>query len=116
MDIDTKTLKPGDRVAINASNYARSDYTVAKVERVTPSGQVVMVDGRRFDARGREIGSGLKYYDRARLCPLTEDVRAEIRREAAIARIWRRMEKWEQLPADALEAIEAVLDRYMEPK
>jgi hypothetical protein len=56
---DTTTLKAGDRVGF----YGSHDFKMGteNVERVTPSGQVVLMDGKRFSKDGRLMGESYSW-------------------------------------------------------
>lgn len=54
-DLNVLTLKADDRVGVTPGT-SWGHYRTEKVERVTPGGQVVLMDGTRFNRDGREIG------------------------------------------------------------
>lgn len=101
------SLKPGDEVAIDCSKYGTDRYRLGKVERVTPSGQIVLVGGERFDATGHRIG-GNDPYHRPTLCATTDKVRDWLKRQE-LHRLFSVLERCSDLPTATLEAIKAAL-------
>lgn len=87
----THDLRPGDKVIVRGSSMAGDDIGI--VERVTPTGRVTLVGGRKFDARLRS-GSGWNFSSIRRA---TADELATIRE--------RKRRTW------ALEQIELLLRR-----
>lgn len=100
-------LKRGDEVAIFTLHAFSSKYRVATVDKVTKQGRhgTIIVDGKRYDRRfghARPDKSG-RPWTRAELVPLTDRVRAAIRRkenEALIA-----VTKWRTLSDATVERV-----------
>ncbi len=108
MSTSTKTwsvrdLKPGDEVAVTGP---RSGYLqVSQVQRITPSGQIVLANGDRFNPGGRQFGRS--DWSQQYLTEATDAVHAKVARAKMVDRLRRRLDKWEQLPTETLERIEA---------
>ena len=62
MNYSTDTLAQGDAAYVRLHRY-RGECPVVKrtVARVTPTGQVFLESGERFDAKGQQIGSSSKW-------------------------------------------------------
>jgi hypothetical protein len=103
-------VKAGDEVAIE-TGYGYRAYEPATVERVTPTGRIVVrqkgyTSTQTFDANGRIIGGGR--YERRALVVMTDLIREVIER--------RRIEmmlgsvKWGTQPIEKLRQIAAILE------
>jgi hypothetical protein len=66
-------VNPGDELALGHSS-------IVQVKHVTPTGQIVLTDGQRYDRTGQQIGGGRdrKYFHPDELSLLTDELRAEI--------------------------------------
>ena len=110
MSTNTKTwsvrdLKPGDEVAVSGP---RGGYLqISQVQRVTPSGQIVLANGNRFNSRGWMLGAST--WNQQYLEEATDAVRAKVARAKMVDRLRRKLDKWEQLPTETLERVEAAL-------
>jgi hypothetical protein len=93
----------GQEVAIR-SGYGYPRYQSGVVERVTPSGQVILVGGRRFRANGVEFTAS-SY--REKIEPMTPQIVERIRRGVLVDRL--RSVEWQDLPLETLEAVAAAL-------
>ncbi len=65
-------VNPGDELALG--------LRIVQVKHVTPTGQIVLTDGQRYDRTGQKIGRGMdwKYSHLPELSLLTDELRAEI--------------------------------------
>jgi len=59
-----KQLKPGDLVAHGNARNGIPSYKFSKVEKVTPSGQIVLENGKRFNPDGYERVAESRYLSR----------------------------------------------------
>ena len=99
-------LKAGDEVAI-AHNFGRG-YSLLKVERRTPSGQIVCEGVRRkFSADGLAIGD--VGYSRRHLEPVTDKVRAAVQRAADDQAVYVAYRDRERATDEQLHAIAAAV-------
>jgi hypothetical protein len=105
---------PGMTVAIHSSSHSSSfdwgSCAKKRVERVTPSGQVVLEGGDRFNARGIRKEFGGYRYDR--LCRWNQEIADYLmakRLEEAIGRT-----RWDELSLDQLKAIATLLFKSKE--
>jgi hypothetical protein len=102
-------LKPGDEVAVRMGGFTRG-WVVRVVERRTAT-QILCVyqDGTapvRYRAdNGRSVGGGRSHH---RIEPLTEEIRAELRRERDLSRL--RYVRWDEMPDATLRAVCEALD------
>src|SRR5260221_1490662 len=87
-------VKPGDEIAVY-SGGGYGDYSIATVAKVTPSGQIVLTDGRRFDKTGDKIGERTKW-NSTTLHILTDGIRADIARKSNVRYLanvqWRKLD------------------------
>lgn len=97
-------LKAGDEVAIE-HGYSNISYRIVKIEKVTPSGQIVVQSGLRFSSDGVELGANK--FRRDRLYPITDKIRASIQRDSDISYIQR--VHWKTVNNDQLTRIVAIL-------
>lgn len=112
-------LKPGDEVGV--VNHYRNRVTISKVQRVTPTGQIVLVGGSRF-IRRRYRESPVRHGDTYKpdfLCPIEEaqrliDQMQTINRYRSLVNHLRDY-RWQDLSADKLERIKALVDE-LQPK
>lgn len=74
------SLKVGDEVCY--SSY-RSNYTISKVKKITPTGQIVLENGNRFKEGVYRSGTGA-WATLYRLKPVTEEIREKILRTKLI--------------------------------
>lgn len=106
MDI---TYKPGDKVAIDKGGSYQG-YQVGTVERITPSGQIVVnlggMSSARFDKDGREVGSRGTW--RWRIVPLTAEIQDKIDTQRIASKLG--ILNWSKVSVDKLRAIESILD------
>jgi hypothetical protein len=100
-----RALKPGDIVALHGSGFGYATYR-AVVSSVTPSGRVRINDNRReFNPDGYERGSS--GYRRPHIAQLTPAIEREMLRHQIINRLSGM--KWEGLPFEVLQAVDAAL-------
>jgi len=81
-------IKAGDQVHVSGG---WEPGTIARVERVTPSGRIV-VNGMQYRADGRPCGAGA--WRRSHLSPVTPDVMEEMERDRLVddaLRLWERI-------------------------
>lgn len=96
-------LKPGDKVAYQPSPHGPE--RIDRVEKITPTGRIVLQSGRRFTANGIGIVGGA--WGKPGLKPVTPDVLDRIitaRRRAAIETV-----RWDGVPADVIDAVLEIL-------
>lgn len=103
-------IAPHDEVVWHSDNlYGDQQWVVKRVERVTPTGQVVLDDGQRFLPSGRPISdsSGSLYRP-------TEEVMTEVARWGLIPRLERRLKalKLGGVPLGGLERLDSLLDDF----
>lgn len=108
MTFDPSKLKVGDEVAVDGGG-AFSVSSISAVERITPSGQILLAAGTRFTPQGREIGSSGRYSRWLR--EPTDEVREEVRRADLVASLRSPLYRWEDLPTETLERIKAALEQ-----
>lgn len=70
----------GMRVGLSGRYDHQDGFGV--IAKITPSGQIVLEDGRRFDKNGRTIGSGLTSFSRT-IIVSAEEMDSRIARRAA---------------------------------
>lgn len=74
-------LMVGDEVAYNISIGARPTYKVSRIEKITPTRQIVLADGSRFQRNGsRELHGHTFTY----IVPVTGDIRDGILRSSLL--------------------------------
>lgn len=103
--LELGTVKAGDEVVV--SNDGR--MTIIKVAKVTPGGQIVLPDERRYRPDGSQIGGDKWHSSTLRL--LTPELREQIARKAARQRNLRVLNdmRWENVDDEKLEQIVAIL-------
>jgi hypothetical protein len=69
-------VKPGDELAL--------EHRIVQVKHVTPTGQIVLTNGKRYDRTGQQIGGSMHLFARRELSLATDKLRAEIARESCI--------------------------------
>lgn len=99
----------GQEVAIR-SGYGYASYRAAKVAKITPSGQVVLTNGDRYQPSGHRIGGG-SY--RESIEPMTDKIRDGIRKEEIASRL--SVVRWKDLPLSTLECVAAALANADQP-
>ncbi len=107
------SLKYGDRVA---THHRYAGYRLYTVDRRTPSGQIIMASGERYDKNGIEIGRRDKW-DSNRLEEVTPEVLADIEHRRLVSSVNHRVAQLDinrlRLMSDeALSEIDAVLKKY----
>lgn len=104
-------LKPGDEVAVETVWYGERTTAIEKIDKVTPSGRIVIgVD--TFDPSGRERGvSGLGHWKTLR--PLTAALREKIKDEHERRLLISRLKKVSltSLPLETLRRMVACLPK-----
>lgn len=109
-------LKPGAKVAFGNSYNGRPKYEFDTIERVMPSGQIVLSSGAKFNARGEQIGQRGKFYTQFLLDPQIAEQKLAVyhqetetlrRRAEAITKIKKELDC---LRLEALENISAIVD------
>jgi hypothetical protein len=96
-------LKVGHEVVVEPAN-SYSPITIAKVERITPTG-ILQVDGQRFNADGH--GPRMGNWPGPSIRRVTEQDRIDIARAGMLARL--KATKWAALPDDVLAAVLALV-------
>lgn len=84
LDIKKLEVQAGDEVCyIPAYPLGNSEknWFLMKVEKVTPTGQIVLVNGERFDADGHEMAkqTNSRIRSKATICEATDEIRAKIK-------------------------------------
>jgi hypothetical protein len=98
-----KHLKPGDEVCVIAAGFA-ARRSIQVVGRVTPSGRIVLLDGRVFNKDGYERGGhSPRFHGRAYMVQLTTPVREGVFREQALSKL--KSFDWESMDNAALAAV-----------
>lgn len=100
--LEPGTVKAGDELAERYGSYRGPE--IVKVARVTPSGQIVLTDGRRFRSNGSEIGDRMVT---SSLHILTPELRKEMQQQAHVSFL--KNIDWEKIDVKKLEQIVAVL-------
>jgi hypothetical protein len=103
-------LKPGDRVAIERRMYGLAEAFFGRVERLTPSGRIVVqtrAESWTFSPDGWQRTSGHPY----RLAELSPAKEQEILEAQERGRLSGRLNrtKWRDLPLETLRAVAALL-------
>ncbi len=70
-------VKPGDELAL--------EHRIVQVKHVTPTGQIVLTNGKRYDRTGQQIGGSMHLFTRRELSLATDELHAEIVRKSYIA-------------------------------
>lgn len=99
-------VKPGDELAVQGG-YTNYTYRIVKVKRVTPSGQIVLENGSRFDNRGFPIASSK--YDMDQLCLITPEIRYIIKRTTRLSYL--KLIAWDKVSDELLDEVVQVLHR-----
>ncbi len=99
-----KGLRVGDEVAIKEG---RNFKWVARIERITPTRQIVSGHWR-FNSEGYERGNGA--YSHYWIAPIDEEIRATLEHREISDRFRFRME-WGKIPLTKLREIDAILKR-----
>jgi len=107
---DFDAIQAGDLVALYYG--FRGEPIPRAVVRVTPKQIVLASNGNGSDWRfwresGREIGGR---WDGSRIGPLTEEVKTQVKRNAALEALSR--QQWHSLPTETLFAVLAVLQQH----
>lgn len=107
-------LKAGDQVAVEY----RGSYEIHTIAKMTPSGQIVLENGRRFKD-GREIGDGLASgWYHACIYAVTPAILDSIKRREIRSDIDRLLDMriLDQMSTKDLERVLAVLKKHTEEK
>jgi len=94
----------GQEVALR-TGYERDVYTLTTITRITPSGQIVLANGLRFNLDGWERTSEP---NPARIFPVTDEIRARIQHKLLVAWIQTSLQHGQHTP-DQLRRIAAIL-------
>jgi hypothetical protein len=98
---DLTAAKPGDTLFI----YTRWKKWIAKVDRVTPTGRVILQNGTQFNPNGDKRGeSG---WDRAHARIASDDDLASINRDALVRKLTHF--PWHKLDAENLKKIGTII-------
>jgi hypothetical protein len=126
-------VNPGDELALGYSS-------IVQVKHVTPTGQIVLTDGQRYDRTGQKIGVGRdrEYFHIPELSLLTDELRAEIAAkiaaeiarksciaylkhlfwenfdDATLAQVVEMLKKAEQQMEQQMEELDKVLDEELD--
>ncbi len=92
-------VKPGDELAL--------EHRIVQVKHVTPTGQIVLTNGKRYDRTGQQIGGSKLLFTRRELSLITDELRAEIARESCIAYL--KDLDWKAFDDDTLTQVVAML-------
>ena len=107
------SLNVGDLVAVLISNYSAPVHTISKVESITTRAgkRTIVVDNTKYGEEGyekRETNRHNRWEPRRQIGPITDEVRASIKRrreQAAIAAV----SDWSTLSDDKIARIAAIL-------
>ena len=105
MNDDLTNAKPGDTLYI--SN--RWNKWLDKVDRVTPTGRVILKNGLQFNADGRKRGE--TDWDRTYARLATADDIAGINRNGLVTKL-RHFGAWDKLTPDHLKLVVEIVDKY----
>lgn len=105
---DLTEAKPGDTLCI----YNRHTKWLDKIDRVTPTGRVILKNGSQFDPSGYKRGDSGWNRTQARIA--TEDDIADIYRAGLVSKI-ERFRAWDKLSADDLKAAAGLVAKYQLP-
>ena len=104
------TLKAGDEVAIKTSNWSGSRYHIARVDKITPSGRIVvgiftfLPNGQRYGGNGF-----------ASIEPVTDEIKQDIQDKVFYARAYKLIEavdrKKIKLDMEQLKQIVAIIKK-----
>lgn len=101
-----KNLKPGDEVAYNRGKYGSIDYTITKVKKITPTGQVKTEDGLTFRNGECRVDRFTSYI----LEPATKEVKEIRRRKLMIKVIQKFMQDQDFLAIIETEELQSIYD------
>ena len=107
--LDTKTLKPGDKVAVRWGSIVPS-YEIVPVTNVSPTGRVKIRWGGReheFNADCRQRGR--KGWDVSSICAITPDILHSIRRSRLLIVVHDALKGWHNFPTDTLAQLAHLL-------
>lgn len=99
-----RELKIGDEVAINCGNYGYSDYKISTIEKITPTGRIV-VGKSTFDHTGYTIGG---YGGRDNLEQITDDIINFIKRKSLYNKL--KNVQWNKLTLEKMESVAKILE------
>lgn len=106
-----RTLKVGDEVVLIKSSWRGSNYSIREVEKVTPTGRVI-VAGVTFLPNGTKWGGSAGY---ARIEPVTDEHRERIEEEKFLRYGYRLIEEVAKrnikISKEQLKAIVEVIER-----
>jgi hypothetical protein len=109
--IDTKTLESGEEIAVwHTGQHVARRWTIETVEAVSPAGEVVLDDGRRFDARGETMGGDRSPYGCDGIHELTDDLRKFIADEPNLRVIEGVLNGWGRLSTESLAQIAGIIE------
>lgn len=113
-------LKPGDKVGV--VNPDRTRVSIFQVQRITPSGQIVLMGGSRFIPK-KWHNNPVRHGDSYRpdfICPIeeAEKLQNEIRQRNHRTTLvnYLRNFRWQDLPTEKLEQIKTLIDDELQPK
>lgn len=98
-----RDLRVGDEVAWFNYNFG---HEIHKVERITPTGRIV-VENITFDYTGEELGSSNNWYKPRYLTEITDEIRNEIKRNELVKTI--KLVRWNEVDVLKLEKIINIL-------
>jgi len=75
-------VKAGDKVIVHSLDFGDSFKSVAIVEKVTPSGMVVLKNGSRFNSNGSARGSATSRYSMPFITEYDEETAKKIAKES----------------------------------
>lgn len=102
------SLQVGDTVVEETMGFAKRNYKITTVERITEKRRITTATGSKFNNVGREIGE--KHFTRAILIPLTDEIVATLTREKNLSLIGRT--DFDSLPNEYVEKIAAIIKEY----
>lgn len=109
-----KALKVGDKVAIRSyQRWGVSPYTVATINKITPTGRLKLDNGKEFNADGSLRGGG-SWSITSNIEPITDEVLSVIRKHKLVSSVEKGLDKfkWQAVEEDDLETVLDVIKKY----
>jgi hypothetical protein len=104
-------LKVGDKVAIDTGRFGDDCYRIVKIDRITPSRQIIAGGYRFIDGRGSYKQYGSR---RPSICPVTDEIVHTTRKVRLLERL--RAIDFRSFDATALQIMCDALDKIEEAR
>jgi hypothetical protein len=101
--LEQGSIGVGDELVEKPNGY--SEMRLVTVAKVTPSGQIILSDGSRYQANGTQKG---RYWETSELFVATSELRQEIQRRSNVSTL--KSIDWSKVSAGKLEQIVAILE------